>query len=321
VNCQTENKLKTIVQGKIQAKINLILLLMFSEILLINNLFAIEYKVAVRAHNGIKDAYEMWQPTVKYLSEKIPEHTFRLIPIVNLNDLKVAAANDDFDFVLTNPSSYIELAEYYGTTAIATLNNKRANTAQDHFGSVIFIHASNDNILNLRDLHGKSLMAVAKLSFGGWIVAWGEFYKQGIDPIRDFKTITYSKTSRQQEVVYAVRDGKVDAGVVRTDQLERMESAGKIDLRNFRILNNKDIKSFPFFLSTDLYPEWAFAAMKNTPAKIIQQVKIKLLSLKRNSFAAIKGKYINWLPAKNYSPVEQLMKQLKAGPYSAKKNM
>lgn len=317
--CQIKNRLKRLMPDTTQKKINIVFLLICSAMFLGNNLFAAEYKVGVRAHNGIKVAFKLWRPTVKYLSEKIPEHTFTLVPIVALNDLNIAAANNKFDFVLTNPSSYIELAEYFGTTAIATLNNKRANTAQDQFGSVIFIHASNGSIFNLKDLRGKTLMAVAKLAFGGWLVARGEFNKQGIDPFSDFKTISYSKTSQQKEVVYAVRDGKVDAGVVRTDQLERMELAGEIDLRNFRILNNKDVKGFPFFLSTDLYPEWAFAAMKNTPEKVIQQVQKNLFSMPKNSLAAMEGKYIGWVAAKDYSPVEQLMKQLKVGPYSVKK--
>ena len=300
----------------VQLKINSIFLLLFSAIFLNNNLFAAEYKIGVRAHNGIKVAYEMWQPTAKYLSQKIPEHIFKLVPVEGLNELNLAAKNNKFDFVLTNPSSYIELSTYSGATAFATLNNKRANTAQSQFGSVIFIHASNDNILSLKDLRGKTVMAVAKSAFGGWYVAWREFRKQGVDPFRNFKAILYAKNSLQKEVVYAVRDGKVDAGVVRTDQLERMESTGEIDMRNFRILNNKDVKGFPFFLSTDLYPEWAFAAMKNTPVKVVQQVQKNLYSMPKNSLAAMKGQYIGWLPEKDYHPVEQLMKELKVGPYS-----
>lgn len=318
MNYQTKNAQILIVPDKIQVTITVIFLLLFSSMFLGNNLFAAEYKIGVRAINGIKAANKMWQPTVKYLSQNIPEHTFILVPIVSLNDLSVAAAKNQFDFVLTNPSSYIELAAYYGVTAIATLNNKRANTAQDQFGSVIFIHASNDSILSLKDLRGKTLMAVAESAFGGWRVAWREFIKQGVDPYKNLKTILFAKNSLHKEVVYAVRDKKVDAGVVRTDQLERMESAGKIDMRNFRILNNKDVKGFPFFLSTDLYPEWAFAAMKNTPEKIIHQVQKNLFSIPSKSLAAAKGKYIGWIPAKDYSPVKQLMKQLKVGPYSAK---
>ena len=289
----------------------LLFILLFSQ-----SLFAADYTVAVRAHHGVDAAVNNWTATVDVLNKQLSPHTFTLKPILNLNEITDAAARGEFDFVLTNPSSFVELEQLHGAKALATLNNKRANTAQDSFGSVIFTHAHHTDILKLSDLKDKTLMAVSKPAFGGWRVAWLEMLEQDFDPEKDLKALIFAKNRTQAEVVWAVRDGKADAGVVRTDLLERLEAKGKIDMRYYRIINNKDIKTFPFFLSTKLYPEWAFAATKSVPTELVQQVQQTLHAVSPDSLAAKKGNYVGWVPARDYSLVNKLMKKLKVGPYA-----
>lgn len=281
-----------------------------------NGLSAADYKVAVRAKQGLEKAIKKWQPTLDELSKQLKGHSFSLIPILSLDEISKRAGQGDFDFVLTNPSSYVEIEQLYGATALVTLNNKRANTAQSRFGSVIFTHARSTDILTVHDLEDKTLMAVSKPAFGGWRVAWLEMLAQGFDPQSKLKSLEFSKSRTQPEVVQAVLDRKVDAGVVRTDQLERLEAAGKIDLRYLRILNIQDVREFPFFLSTKLYPEWPLAALKHIPEKQAQQIAEVLLAISKDSQAAQKGKYVGWVKPKDYTPVKQLMQRLKVGPYA-----
>lgn len=280
-----------------------------------NSLAAAEYKVAVRAHHGVDHAFKRWQPTLDKLNKQHPQHNFTLVPIISLKEITQRAGRAEFDFVLTNPSSYVEIEQMYGAKSMVTLNNKRGNTAQSRFGSVIFTHASNLDILTLKDLNGKTLMAVSESAFGGWRVAWVAMLEQGFVPHKNLKKLLYAKNKTQPEVVWAVRDKKVHAGVVRTDRLERMEAAGKIDMRYFRILNNQDERDFPFFLSSKLYPEWPFAALKHVPVSDVETVTNALLKIEENSRAAQLGKYVGWVLSKNYEPVRVLMKRLKIGPY------
>jgi len=279
-------------------------------------LFSADYTVAVRAHQGIDAAVKQWTATVDVLNKQLSPNTFTLKPILSLNEISNAAGRGEFDFVLTNPSSFVEIEKLHDAKALATLNNKRANTAQDKFGSVIFTHARHTNILKLKNLKGKTLMAVSKPAFGGWRVAWLEMLEHGFDPDKELKALVFAKNRTQAEVVWAVRDGKADAGVVRTDLLERLEAKGKIDMRYFRIINNKDTKNFPFFLSTKLYPEWAFAAMKSVPKELAQRVQQMLHAISPDSLAAKKGKYIGWVSPRDYTSVKQLMQKLKVGPYA-----
>ena len=105
-------------------------------------------------------------------------------------------------------------------------------------------------------------------------------------------------------------------GVVRTDQLERMEAAGEIDMRYFRISNNKDVKDFPFFLSTPLYPECPFVSLKKTVSvDTLADIQRVLLAMPADSQAARAGKYVGWLTPLDYSPVEELLIKLKVGQF------
>lgn len=278
-------------------------------------LFADEYKIVVRAHHGIKASIRQWQATVDELNKKIPRHHFTLVPIRSLDLITLAAGSGDIDFILTNPSSFVEIEHLHNAKALATLNNKRGETAQARFGSVIFSKMSTKNITKLDDIKGKSLIAVSKNAFGGWRVAWLELLENGIDPFRDLKNVSYAIGKTQPEVIWSVVYGKADVGVVRTDLLEGMIERGDIQRKDFRILNQKKVKDFPFVLSTKLYPEWAFSVMKHVPADIGQQVKNVLSNITEKQKAAIAGRYSGWIEPSDYTAVHELMQRLKVGTF------
>jgi len=275
---------------------------------------AAEIRIGVRAHNGEERALAQWQPTANYLSKKIPEHTFVMVPFIYLSELKYATKHNEIDFVLTHPSSYIEMEVLFGISRMLTLKNRRAGGAYKRFGSVIFTRSDRDDINFLHDLKGKTFMGVAPEAFGGWQIPWYEFLKNGINPYKDFKHLYFSG-SIQQDVVYAVANGEVDAGAVRTDMLERMAAANKISLSDFRVLGAKRTEGFPFYHSTDLYPEWPFAKLKNTSDELAQKVAIALLAVPPESPASIAGLYVGWTVPLDYQPVHDMLKELKVRPY------
>jgi diguanylate cyclase (GGDEF)-like protein len=144
-------------------------------------------------------------------------------------------------------------------------------------------------------------------------MAWREFKFEGIDPDRDFAELLFGGT--HDAVVYSVRDGKVDAGTVRTDTLERMHDNGKIDMGDFRILNPKKAERFPFALSTRLYPEWPLAKVRHVQDELAQQVAIALMNMSRGDPTAISANIEGWTIPADYQPVHDLMKELHLGPY------
>ncbi len=275
------------------------------------------HQVGVRILHDSDVGINAWSPTIDYLSASIPGHLFVMVPYTHLTEQLTEAKQGKFDFILTNPSIYVELNRLNGAHALVTLVNKRQDTAQARFGSVIFTRADRDDIIRLRDLRGKHLEAVSPLSFGGWRVAWREMLRAHFDPYTELGKLSFSAGSHTA-VVKDVREGKVDAGVVRTDMLERMASAGDIQLTEFRILHNIHTPGFPFFHSTPLYPEWPFAVMPETSHALAAQVKAALLRIKMTDPAARAGQYVGWTEALDYTPVDELHQALGIGPYQRK---
>ncbi|MCP4992753.1 MAG: phosphate/phosphite/phosphonate ABC transporter substrate-binding protein, partial [Gammaproteobacteria bacterium] len=138
----------------------------------------------------------------------------------------------------------------------------------------------------------------------------------GINPYEDMSRLVFGGT--HDKVVYAVRDGKVHAGTVRTDTLERMADEGKINLNDFRVINHSPHgaeANFQFLHSTPLYPEWPFASLSSTPVQLTQAVAVALLKMPAESPAALASKGAGWNVPHNYQPVHDLLKELRVGIY------
>ena len=270
-------------------------------------------RIGLRAHQGIEKSMLQWKQTADYLSEKIPEHKFIMIPLVGLKELMHEAEQNQFDFILTNPASFVEMEQRLGASAILTLRNKRQGKPYTKFGSVIFTR-KDSGIHEIKDLEDKRIVAVSERAFGGWRVALRELLNEGFDVYKEVKQVSFSG-GIQQDVVSIVRLGNADAGVVRTDMLERLAKNGTIKLDEFRVINKKTTKGFPFFHSTQLYPEWPFAKMRNTSDLLSKQVALALLTLSSEHSAAMVGKYVGWTVPADYQPVHNLMKELKIAPY------
>lgn len=270
-------------------------------------------KIGVLAKRGPETALKKWSKTAAYLTSAIPRQIFEVVPL-SFTEIHTAAKQGSVDFVLANPAFYVELEKLYGTTRIATLIN-RNYPDQDTiiFGGVIFARADRKDISHIKDLQGKTFMAVDPRSFGGWIMAWREFRRQGIDPLEDFGSVDFAET--HDGAVYAVLNGLADAGTVRTDTLERMAADGHIRLSDFKILEQRNSEGFPFLFSTELYPEWPLAATRTTPIKLSRQVASALMAMEPDHPAAMAGRYAGWTIPLNYEPVSNCLQELRIGPY------
>jgi len=270
-------------------------------------------KVGVLAYRGEEKARIKWQPTIDYLSQKIESHEFELVPL-NLQQMKSYVAERHVDFVITNTGNFVTLAHQYGISRLATVIVKRLLQTTMRYGATIFTHIDRTDINRLSDLKGKSFMGVNKNGFGGFQMAWLEFKEQNINPLKDFSRLEFSGFP-QSRVVAAVINKEVDAGTFRTDSLESLAVAGKIDLSKIKILNQQYNPKFPFLHSTKLYPEWPFAKLKHTSEGLAREVTLALLSMKESGKIADDAQIEGWTIPLNYKPANDLMKSLNVGPY------
>jgi two-component system, NtrC family, sensor kinase len=278
-------------------------------------------QIGVLAYRGISQALQMWEPTAQYLNNQFPEYTFKVTPL-SFEQIYIKAAINKLDFVVTDSSVYVELETLYQFNRLATLKNLRMDKAYTLFGGVILRRSDRHDIQNLSDLVGKKFAGTNEHSLGAWQAAWREIKAAGINPYRDFLSLQFMGT--HDAVVYAVRDGLVDAATIRTDVLERMAAEGKINLEEFEIINQQTqyVREFPFALSTRLYPEWAFAASRQVEQSLAERVAIALLQISildpNASLAALSQ---GWTVPLNYGPVHECQKELNLGAYAGKNHI
>jgi two-component system sensor histidine kinase TtrS len=224
-----------------------------------------------------------------------------------------AVEKGDVDYFLVNSSMFVTAKVRYGAQPVATMINSRQGKPLKSFGGVIIAYTTSDAINDLADIKGKHFMAVKETSFGGWQMALKEFADQGIDPHKDFASLEFG--GKHDNVVYAVQNGEVDAGTVRTDTLERMAAAGDIDLSELKVINPQHHGDFPFVVSTTLYPEWPFAKTAATSDEAAQKVVQALTAMPADSPAAQAAKVVSWTQPLDYSLVESLQQSLGIGAY------
>lgn len=268
---------------------------------------AADFQIGVLAKNGAAKALKQWEPTAVYLSEKMPEDSFTIVPL-DFDDVYPAIEAQKVDFFLVNSSMFVTAKRRFGAVPIATMINSRQGQALSAFGGVILTYVDRDDIADLEDLKDKSFMAVKETSFGGWQMAYKELLDQGIDPRSDFSSLSFG--GKHENVVFAVQNGEVDAGTVRTDTLERMAANGDIGMDEFKILARKESADFPFVLSTALYPEWPMARTAATPESKGKEVADALIAMPADAAAAKAGKIVGWSEALDYAPVEALQQAL-----------
>lgn len=271
-------------------------------------------KIGVLAKRGPDRCLAKWTPTARYLTQKIPDHYFVIVPL-DFEHIYQAAADQKVDFILSNSSFYVELEHFYGVNRIATLKNWMMNQIYTTFGGVIFCRRDRKDLQRLDDLKGTTFMGVKETSFGGWRMAWRELLERNIDPYQDFKTLHFGGT--HDAVVYAILKGEADAGTVRTDTLERMAAEGKIKLEDFYIFHEHGggNRHLPFLHSTREYPEWPLARVKHTSMQLSESVTTALLQMPPDSEAARAALCGGWTIPMNYQSVHECLKVLKVGPY------
>jgi len=273
-------------------------------------------RIGVLAHKGTDICRQMWQPTMVYLSQTLPSRQFDLVPL-QFDEIESAVKNKSIDFLICNPAIYVDLEVRYGVTRTMTLRNLVGTQIVSEFGGVIFCRADRSDLRGLRDARGQRLAATEQTSFGGWYMALREFRSAGIDPERDCARLFFLDS--HPAVVRAVLSGEADIGTVRTDTIERMAADGDVRMDAIRVLP-ADVapglqSTFPYLLSTRLYPEWPFAKLSDTTEDLSRELTVALLSMPADSPAAVAAQSGGWGVCLNYTSVHDCLRELRLPPY------
>lgn len=255
---------------------------------------------------------ERYQPLANYLSESLSGRDVRLLPLSYEGDqVEEAIANQRIDLLLTNPSHFIKLRIHHNLSgAMLTQVVLRNSVPVSSFGGVIIARADNAQIDGLDDLVDKHVVAADPRSLGGYQAQVYEAMQQGVELSGNIEFL-----KKHNKVVTAVVEGKADVGFIRSGVLEAMVKAGQLTAGQVKVLSPKAVDTFPFALSTDLYPEWPLLALPRLQDREIRQVASALLALDMYHPAAQAARIGGFDPPKDYLSVENLARALRVPPY------
>ena len=270
-------------------------------------------RLGVLAFRGAERALQDWQPHADYLSNKLSPLRFEVVPLT-LKEFAPAIAAKRIDLVVTNTGHYVELEVGGAISRIATMRIAGPQGPVDRFGGTAIARADRADMSSYADLRGKRLAVPDTQGFGGWQVHLREARAAGIDLDSDPAEILELQT--QDKVVASVIAGRVDAGFVRSDLVESMAAAGKLDLALIKVIGERKTAGFPYRHSTQLYPHWPFAKLDHVPDDLTRGLLIALLSLPPDHPAARAAGIYGWTLPQNYQTVHELFLEFRLGPYA-----
>ena len=268
-------------------------------------------RIGVLAFRGAQSAQDNWRNLAAYLSQTVPGWTFEIVPITLVSAPEMIKAKR-IDFLITNPGHFVVLARDHPLSALATRERLVPQAAAGllTFGTAIFTRKGS-GIRTITDLKGKNLAAVSPDAFGGFQVAWDELRRQGIDPFSDLDTIHFMGFP-QDAIVTAVFNGDMDAGVIRSGLLEKLQAEGRIDLADFEVLGSKSQPEYPFLVTGHLYPEWPFLALPWIEKSLREDVILALLGTQNVQVRAQFGLVDIWSAPLSYEGVRRLLNDFQA---------
>lgn len=254
-----------------------------------------------------------WQPIIDHLNQQLTDIELTLRPL-NYDELNLAVARRELDFVFTNSAYYVQLAHSQGLSSpLVSLMTLHDDTPLRGFGGVIVVKNNRTDILDLIDLKGQRIATPKKGSFGGYMMQAYEAKRAGVKP-ENYRIL---ETEMPHDLaVQAVLDDQADAAFIRTGVLENMSERGLIDLNDLRVLNLQNLAGFPFLISTQIYPEWPLAAMPHIRMEYAGQVTGAFLALPYNSPVLRQANIYGFSIPADYEPIRELMRSLKVRPYN-----
>ena len=267
-------------------------------------------RFGVLTNDSAVSVHNRYGPLLDYISETL-DRPFELVALTQESQFThVAEAN--LDFIASNPLASVQIQRLYKTNFLATL--ERPNTGSQFSG--LIITTDDSNIETPSDLKDKKVACVNfQTAAGGCLFQIYYLLQNDIDPFQDFAE--FIENPSQDNIVFSVLNRTIDAGFIRTGQLEKM---ARVDL----IENTDEIKilapkndDFFFTHTTDLYPEWPIASLTTTDPELAESVRALLLSIPDNHPALKAANLSSFLPSENYESIHDLIETLKLRSWDA----
>ncbi len=265
--------------------------------------YAGEWTVGVLAMRGEANTRQQWQALELMLNQAIPEERFHIQPL-DLRQMGEAVNQRAVQFLVTNPAQFVQLNSHYHLRWLASLHSRRGGMEGGNLiGSAILVRRDSE-IVSPQDLIGKTVGAIDTQAFGGYLLGYKALNDAGLRPEHDVQLRFTGFPA--DALLYLLRERAIQAAIVPVCLLENMDEEGLINKAEFRPLLAKALP-FPCVSSTDLYPNWSFAALPDVDNALVDRVARALLN------APEAAEYQWSAPASTYQ-VEALLREVNQHP-------
>lgn len=204
---------------------------------------------------------------------------------------------DKLDMAYLGPVSYLEAVDR-GAKIEPLVAAIDKHTGEPWYRACIIVKQDSP-IKTLKDLKGKRIAFVDKLSTSGYLMPLATFKKLEIDYKRDFSQVIY--TGSHSKSLAALEDDIVDASATNISSYLKRQKIGKLTPQNSRLVwQSAPILNFPIVVSKKLPPE------------LIQQLKQAFLSSPEGleDILGIESAGYTLVTPSDYAAIEQFRKDL-----------
>lgn len=247
------------------------------------------------------------QPTLEAIQRAVSPKKV-IVRSVNWQELDKAIAGKRADLIIAGPSVYRRNI-HEGLRDLSTAVTPDCPNPNRSLGSVFFALRDDERISTLSDLKGKILGTNLKNTFRGELIPKKEILDEGFDPNHFFKKTLYLG-GKPEERIKALEDGRVDAIVLDSCYAEELKASGGEDLfEKFQVINEKKNRFSRCVTSTQLYPGYSLLIPPTLGLDTIHRI---LKEIQETKFPPGYG----WMVAGDFTPVDDLYRSLKIGPFS-----
>lgn len=250
-------------------------------------------RVGVQTPLDTNFVWKYWGPTFSTVTDA------PLDMVAIRNDDSVYELSGDIDLIYGS-ASLMNCLKFlpYNFSMLSSIVQLENNLSSTVVGGIIFVRADSE-IFSISDLRGKRV-AFPQITYQVSCQAqWAAMVQAGVDLIRD--THLALITGTYVDTIMAVETGLVDAGLIRSGQLETFSS---LPYTNFRVIHTLNTS---YIWPTSVVPSPTSVLMANPRLQIPDRLDImrRLLEINSSSFAAHQGNYSTWCPVQNYIPLMQ----------------
>ncbi len=267
-------------------------------------------RFGVLAIDSAVSVSERYGPLMAYLSQEVGR-PFELVAVSQESQFS-EVQDRNLDFTTNNPLAAVQIQRLHETQFLVT--HTRPNTGPAFSGLIVV--SQDSDIDSIDDLKGKRAACVAfQTAAAGCTFQIYHLLQNGFDPYSEFSEFVENKS--QDNIVLSLLNGTVDAGFIRTGQLEKMVNKGLLSsVDELRIIDVAD-DSFFYDHTTDLYPEWPVAALANTEPELTAKVQAALLNMPAAHPALKALKAEGFVAAVDYAKVSELIEALQLRSWDA----